>query len=503
MKLISLLILLTFVLTDLKGNPTQPDTTQVIQLIESARQHQQDGMTDTAEAELRKAGEMAKELDFGRGMLMYAGHYSVFLYNQLRYEEALEMARIQLEAAKRLNDLQRMGYAYNNISLQYQAMGKLQLAADNLMNALEISSKVKNPGAVHLGDQRKYYNNLSSLLLDMNDLHKGLLYAEKAYQIAEELQDSIAMGRSLVNILVAEAMAGKLADAEAHGLQLLAIGESVGDIEMVMKAYNNLGDIYRMQGRHTISLETFQKAQQLLSQLPPGHEVYLTMGMSAIYKDMGNFQKADSYFERALVLAREELAKPQLIELYLSGAEIKEGLGAYRDALSLRKQYELLSDSLRNQETQAAIQELEVKYQTAEKEKALAERDLMISEQVSELERKNKWIILSAALAILLIVLAVFNRRITLQKRKTEESEQANRMLEAQLQGEETERARTARELHDGVASILSAAKIHLNVSDIPDPHTFGVLDQLLITWRQAKSWMKAWPMPHKDFAAG
>src|SRR5690606_9266558 len=146
------------------------DTTQVMQLIESARQHQQDGSPDSAEAVLRRSGEMAKELEFDRGMLMYAGHYAVFLYNQLRYEEALEMAHIQLEAAERLNDLQRMGYAYNNISLQYQAMGKLQLAADNLINALEISSKVKNPGAVHLGDQRKYYNNLSSLLLDMNDL---------------------------------------------------------------------------------------------------------------------------------------------------------------------------------------------------------------------------------------------------------------------------------------------------------------------------------------------
>lgn len=482
MKLISLLIFLAFVLTDLKGNPSLPDTLQVIQLIESAQEHQKNGRAEAAEDGLRKAGEMAKELNFQRGMLMYAGHYTVFLYNQLRYEEALEMAHIQLEIASRLNDLQRIGYAYNNISLQYQAMGKLQLAANNLMNALEISSRVENPGAAHLGDRRKYYNNLSSLLLDMNDLDKGLQYAQKAYEIAEELQDSVAMGRSLVNILVAEAMAGKLARAESHGLQLQAIGEASGDIEMIMKAYNNLGDIYRMQGRYATSLETFQKAQLLLNKLPPGHEVYVTMGMSATYKDMGEFQKADSHFERALVLAREELAKPQLIELFLSGAEIKESLGAYRDALLLRKQYELLNDSLRNQETHASIQELEVKYQTAEKEKALAERDLMISEQVSELERKNKWFFLSAAVAFLLIILVVFNRLITVQKHKTQVSEQANRILAAQLQGEETERARTARELHDGVASILSAAKLHINAADSHDRNAFGLVGQLIET---------------------
>jgi len=42
------------------------------------------------------------------------------------------------------------------------------------------------------------------------------------------------------------------------------------------------------------------------------------------------------------------------------------------------------------------------------------------------------------------------------------ETRNGRHLLEAQLNGEETERARTARELHDGVASVLSAAKISI-----------------------------------------
>ncbi len=77
----------------------------------------------------------------------------------------------------------------------------------------------------------------------------------------------------------------------------------------------------------------------------------------------------------------------------------------------------------------------------------------------------NKWIILAVALIITLVILWVSGRLISQQKRKTTASEQANRLLEAQLKGEETERARTARELHDGVASILSAAKLHIHAA--------------------------------------
>lgn len=482
MKQLSFLCFLILVHTNVNGKAPETDTTRVYQLIETAREKQQQGLVDAAEHDFRQAEELAKQLDFDRGLLMYAGHYCVFLYNQVRYEEALAMAYVQLEVSKRLSDRQRMGYAYNNMSLQYQAQGKLQQAAESLMKALEISSEIENPTSQHLSDHRKYYNNLSSLLLDMNDLDKGRQYAVKAFEVAEQLQDTIAMGRSLVNVLVADAMANRLDKAEQHGLKLLAIGQSYGDVQMELQAYINISDIYRRQKRYALALETYQKALALLEKAPPGNEVYIRSGISSVYKDMTLYKQANIYFDQALSLAHHELAKPQLIELYLSGAEIKEGIGAYREALQLRKQYEQINDSLRSQETHNTIQELEVRYQTAEKEKALAERDLKISEQHNELERKNKWVVLSVLLAALLAMILIFTRLINQQKRRTEASEQANRLLEAQLKGEETERARTARELHDGVASILSAAKLHINARDYWDSHANTVLGQLIET---------------------
>src|SRR5690606_23850664 len=122
--------------------------------------------------------------------LSFLGNYSVFLYEQLRYAEALEMARKSLQLSLKLGNLPRAAAAYNNISLQLQAQGRLEEAARNLVRGLEISSAIKVPSKKDLGDRRKYYNNLSSLMLDLNDLKKGLHYARESYKLAEELQDS-------------------------------------------------------------------------------------------------------------------------------------------------------------------------------------------------------------------------------------------------------------------------------------------------------------------------
>jgi|GEM_PF-4363016 hypothetical protein len=97
MKRLSLLCFSVLVLTNAKGQATISDTAKVYQLIEAANDNQQRGLTDAAERDFRRAGKLAAQLKFDRGLLMYAGYYSAFLYSQVRYEEALEMAQLQLE----------------------------------------------------------------------------------------------------------------------------------------------------------------------------------------------------------------------------------------------------------------------------------------------------------------------------------------------------------------------------------------------------------------------
>lgn len=458
-----LFILLALMLMLSQYNVFSRDTTAVLEFIDQAKEMHKKGSPDSAEYYFNQANRLSKVMGYDNGRLSFLGNYSVFLYEQLRYGEALSFAQQSLGLSLKLGNRPRAAAAYNNISLQLQAMGKLEEAAKNLVRGLEISSSIKGPSNRDLSDRRKYYNNLSSLMLDLNDVQKGLEYAWESHKLAQKLNDTLAMGRSLVNIVVAEAMSKDFGSAERYALRLKEIALKYADVQMEIKAHNNLGDIYRMQKKYTESLRSFRKARALLSPAFPGNEVYVLSGMSAVNKDMGNFSLAESYFQRAMELGKEQLPKPQLLELYLSGSEIKEGIGKFSEALELRKMYQSMADSLKNRETHRSIQELELKYRTIENRRSIAERDLMIAEQHTVLERNSKWVTVSISIAVLLAWGLIFMRIVGNQKRKRLRLDYERHLLEAQLKGEERERGRTARELHDGVASILSAAKIRIH----------------------------------------
>lgn len=458
------------------------DTSRITHLVEIAKQKQKERLPDSAEYYFKQAGELADQLNAESGKLLFAGNYSVFLYDQVRFDEAMEYAQLALTLSLRLNNRPKAAAAYNNIALQHQAKGRLKDAANNLIRALEISNEIKGPTFKDLSDRRKYLNNLSSLLLDLHDLDKGLQYAWQSFEIARKLKDTVAMGNSLVNVMVAEAMAGKLTDAVRHGKQYLSIGRSYGDLQMEIKALNNLADVYRMQRHYPLALETFSKALALTPKSMPGNEVYTLSGMSRVFREIGNAQAAKEYFEKAHKLAVRELATPQLVDLYKDGADINEALGDYKQALDFHKKHAQLKDSLQSQETQKTIQELEVRYETAQNRKQIVERDLKIVEQAAELDRKNKWFIIFIFSIFLLVFGLVAIRLLNRQKRKAQSTELQKKLIEAQLAGEERERERTAKELHDGVASILSAASLQINaMTKHSDPRTtFQEVSQLI-----------------------
>ncbi len=117
---------------------------------------------DSADHYFRQAGSLALKLGFTDGILDYTRRYTLFLYNNLRFEEALKVSALQLEKALEIKNYAKASGAYNNMALQYQAMGKLQMAADNLIKALDIAEKMDD--RVNL---QKYYTNLGSIMIDL------------------------------------------------------------------------------------------------------------------------------------------------------------------------------------------------------------------------------------------------------------------------------------------------------------------------------------------------
>lgn len=154
-----------------------------------------------------------------------------------------------------------------------------------------------------------------------------------------------------------------------------------------------------------------------------------------------------------------------------------EKLNDYQKAHYFSKKYIVLSDSLSESRTRELIAELEARFNKSENENRI--RQLNAQNEKSLLMVQNTrlkylvFISISVVLLILLILIFFYSKNktrlalkkelISKQKIKTLEKQKEIEVMRAMIHGEELERKRLARELHDGIGSKLSALKIALD----------------------------------------
>ncbi|WP_341836672.1 ATP-binding protein [Chitinophaga pollutisoli] len=440
------------------GNAAAQDTATVRQYIARASSLSA-SQPDSADAYFRKAGAMAQRIGFTDGLLDYTRRYTLFLYNNLRFEEALAVSALQLEKSLEIKNFAKASAAHNNMALQYQATGRLRQAADHLIKALGIAEQMGD--SVNL---QKYYTNLGSIMIDLGNYTKSYQYTRKGHETALLLKDSLAIGRSLVNLLAAETISKMYPEAIRHARLTRDYGLALNDTTLLLCAYINLGSIYNRIGHPDSAMAWNQLALRHLNpSLPPDYRMYVDHVFAETYVALKKPALADPYFQRSIQDAENIFPRSELRDLYKLGTELREMQGRHAEAIAYWKKYTRLNDSMVNLATQASINELEIQYATARKEQALTEQRL-------KLQQKDFWIWLSWGIVVLLVGAGAVAWALFRQRQKAAIDRKRTQLLLAQLSGEEKERARTAQDLHDGVGSILSAAKIHMHSVKGSDP---------------------------------
>jgi signal transduction histidine kinase len=129
--------------------------------------------------------------------------------------------------------------------------------------------------------------------------------------------------------------------------------------------------------------------------------------------------------------------------------------------LDLEKKYELARREEENQR---------LKEQTAQQDLALLQA-----------KQSRNFLLFGGVVVLLLLSLLYAALYLRQQKRlATEKQELEKQRFRLVLQGEEKERIRLARELHDGLGQMLAAAKLQLGLAARGDAHSFQKAQQLL-----------------------
>lgn len=152
----------------------------------------------------------------------------------------------------------------------------------------------------------------------------------------------------------------------------------------------------------------------------------------------------------------------------------------YDKAYFYANKYNIVNDSLNNTKFKKEIVELEAKYKKAENEKKITALQSQ-NEKAALLVYNNRlnsflFAVLSVLLFLIVLFLWILNKnqkKLSFQKEINHqqelaalENQQKLSVSNALIEGEEVERKRIARDLHDGLGSMLSGLKIHLKLAE-------------------------------------
>ncbi len=190
--------------------------------------------------------------------------------------------------------------------------------------------------------------------------------------------------------------------------------------------------------------------------------------LGKIYYDRKDYSKALEVLLPAMERARQKKIRYTAIGPYLTLAKVYKAQGrlgqAYEEMVTMHQ----LSDSMLSNNKIQALSLLDIALQTSEKDKAIVQGQLLIANQRNKINQKDFLLITISITSFLLIILFIAIYRSNMHKRRLQEEkirtlskDREIIQLKAMMNGEEKERTRFARELHDGFISQLSAVKMN------------------------------------------
>ena len=230
--------------------------------------------------------------------------------------------------------------AYKNLGLGYYMQGEFTEAFRNWEPALELYEELENDQMVAnlLGNMGAIYHSIGKNV-------EAIEHYLPAMKIAEELSDSIRLGTLLLNIGVVYAEQTSTYDsAISYYKQAIEIGEHLNDQSIVGVSTLNIGEVYVEKEEYDSALYYFDKSLTILTS-----NNYIASALNfiaSIYSQKGEYQKAITYHQDALEMAREENAQRETVGILLGMASTYENLGNPDRAIEYYKEAEVLAEEI-------------------------------------------------------------------------------------------------------------------------------------------------------------
>ncbi len=443
------------------------DTIHLFQLIQEAKEIAQK-YPDSAIHQLKSTFQQSNQARFLRGKIWSLIELTHIYLDQQRYQEALKTALAALGICDTSKHKKELSYIYINIGSVYYNTARFE-------KAFQANLRVQQYASSEPQQLAGSYNNQANILRNLQQYREALTYNQKALNIARAHNLPYIQSMQYINMAN-----GYLSLQDTS--RSLQFYDSAINFSKTQKFYNLLDFASVNKAVFLLQLDSAIRSLALLKETEPYlSNSQLNLGIrykayGITYTVLGQFDLAKAYLDSAAPLVNT-VDSLSLIQAY---SELYAKQKDYEKAFEYYILHRSLSDTAQKYQVQSRIQELNVQYQTAEKDKEIAEQKLIVANQKTGIQQRNTWILGIGSTALIVSLTLLYLYRNSQQKRHMLATQQENLQLKALMRGEEKERKRLSAELHDGIGGLLSAAKmsfsdLHLQKAENEQKYRKGI----------------------------
>ncbi len=430
---------------------SKEDTAKVMTMVRLGELYLND-YPDSAIYYAKAFGILSDKLNFLVGKAYSLSMQAFVSSRQSRKYEAIAMDLEAIEILKKTDRKKALANLYNNTALIYSDNGDIPESLGLFLKAEATYEELNDSSSLAF-----MYGNLAMIYIGLREYKPAYLYSLKGVLLCRSLHQTTGLGASLINL------ASSLVNLQRLDTALVVLNDSrdlskrYDSVEANTRALGLINLVYIGMGKFDLLRTNSNALIAAARSLADSDGVCNGLaGLVQYYFHEKKYSMAERFSRECIRIAKGDSLVLTLRDAYGEAANIEIAKGNMAGVNLYDELRDSIDEAIRSDKILRNTQELEAKYSLNKKQAEIDSLNRERKIQQLTLRQRNtiNWVLAGVVLVAVLIGL-LYNRNYRQQKQ----------LLAAQavLQGQVEERARLAKDLHDGLGSILSSAKYSFN----------------------------------------
>lgn len=432
------------------------DTAELRKFVDSTSKYYYLGKFDSVMKFAGLLEERSEKIKYKEGVAIAQKWIGSVYRRKGEMDPAIKNFKLAMKNYEDINNYKGVVKMNNLLGDLYYYTADYDLSQDHYLKALAINEKSRDKEGVAIS-----YNNIGRIYDSQENYKKALSYYEKSVELKKTIDNKSSLANTYNNMARTYLKSNSFDSARyffelARKLFNLA-GESIGEADCFM----SIGNLKYETGDYAGGVNSQNEALRIYKNKNDQLRIaacQLALGKSFLM--LNNFNTAEAFFIEALAGSINGKMKKNTMEVYLYLSRLKDKKAEYKTALSFYKLYTEMKDSIFREESRNKIIEINEKYESAKKDKAIVELNQQKNRIIAEntfktLERENRIKFLVTIILSACILLFLFYRFFNLKQQKDRQREFTKQLIQSQ----EDERKRISKDLHDGIGQNLLVIK--------------------------------------------